>query len=98
MPLPHVKKFCHATCKATGNNCRNPAAYGTPVCRYHGAKKPTSICRGVAHGRYKSGAFTKATKLDSRQAAVRLMELENMVFRLGMLRGNRTPGRKPGRA
>ena len=95
MPLPNVKRFRHATCKATGNNCRNPAAYGMSVCRYHGAKRPKSIRHGAAHGRYKSGEFTKASKKASKQASVRLMDLENMGFQLGMMTGERTRGRKP---
>ena len=95
MPLPNIKKFCCAKCKATGIRCLNPAAYGMPVCRYHGAKKPDSIRCGAAHGRYKSGEFTKASKEAARQASVRLMDLENIGFKLGMMTGERTRGRRP---
>lgn len=95
MPLPNIKTFCCAKCKATGVRCLNPAAYGMPVCRYHGAKEPDSIRRGVEHGRYTSGEFTKASKEASRQASVRLMDLENMGFCLGLMTGERTRGRKP---
>ena len=98
MPLPHIKAFCCAKCKATGNPCRNPAAFGMRVCRYHGAKRPASVLYGAAHGRYKSGVFTKASKKASRQASIRLMDLENMGFSLGMMTGERTRGRKPGNA
>lgn len=96
MPLPHIKTFCCAKCKATGNTCLNPAAFGMRVCRYHGAKKPDAVRRGAAHGRYKSGAFTQTAKDGYRQASVRLMELQNLGFGLGMMLGKRTPGRKPG--
>ncbi len=96
MPLPNVKHFCHATCKATGKACLNPAAFGMPVCRYHGAKRPESVRRGAEHGRYKYGAFTQLAKEEYRQGAMRLMDLENIGFQLGMLSGRRTVGRKPG--
>lgn len=96
MPLPHIKKFCCAKCKATGDACQNPAAFGMRVCRYHGAKKPEAVRCGSAHGRYKTGVFTQSTKVAYRQSAVRLAELEVVAFQLGMMTGKRTPGRKPG--
>ena len=55
MPLPRIKTFCTATCKATGVACLNPAAFGMPVCRYHGARKPESVARGKAHGQFIHG-------------------------------------------
>jgi hypothetical protein len=96
MPLPRIKKFCCATCKATGVACLNPAAYGQAVCRYHGARPPSSIQRGADHGRYKTGYYTQASKATHRATAARLMDLEEIGFRLGFMVGNRTPGRKPG--
>ena len=94
MPLPNVKRFCHATCKATGKMCLNPAAFGMPVCRYHGAKKPQSIRHGAAHGRYKTGEFTQVSKLAYRQGADRILEIEEVAFNAGLLR-TRMAGRKP---
>ena len=94
MPLPHIKTFCCAKCKATGAACLNPAAYGMPVCRYHGARSSTSIRRGAEHGRYKTGEFTQASKADYRKGALRLMELERMAFDIGLIR-TRKAGRKP---
>lgn len=95
MPLRRIKKFCSATCKATGVACLNPAAWGQPVCRYHGARPPATIQRGAAHPRFKTGQYTQDAKAAYKAAAVKLMDLENMGFRLGMMSGQRTPGRKP---
>jgi len=95
MPLPRIKKFCCATCKATGVACLNPAAFGQAVCRYHGARRPSSIERGAAHPRFKTGQYTQATKASYKAAVKVLMNLEDIGFRLGLMVGTRTPGRKP---
>jgi hypothetical protein len=42
-----------------------------------------------------SGAFTNEAKTAYRAGSVQLMELENMGFRLGMMTGKHTRGRKP---
>jgi hypothetical protein len=95
MPLPRIKKFCTAKCKATGVTCLNPAAWHQAVCRYHGARPLKSIQRGADHGRYKTGYYTQDAKAAHRAAAVRLMDLENLGFQIGLLAGPRTRGRKP---
>ena len=95
MPLPRIKKFCCATCKATGVACLNPAAFGQAVCRYHGARPTKSIQRGTDHGRYKDGYYTQDAKATHRATAARLMGLEEIGFRLGFMTGERTRGRKP---
>lgn len=96
MPLRRIKKFCTATCRATSAPCKNPAAFGMPVCRFHGAHKPETVRRGSDHGRFKTGQFTQATKATYRESAIQLMDLETIGFRVGMITGRRTPGRKPG--
>ena len=97
MPLPRIKKFCTAKCKATGVTCLNPAAWHQAVCRYHGARPPKSIQRGADHGRYKTGYYTQDAKAEQRAGSTRLMDLEEIGFRLGIMAGKRTTGRKPGR-
>lgn len=96
MPLPGIKRFCSATCRATGEPCKNPAAFNFPVCRYHGAHPPETVARGAEHGRYKTGNYTQATKEEYRAASVRLLDLEAAAMRMGLIRGKKTPGRKPG--
>lgn len=64
MPLPGIDetKRCTATCKARNDQCRNPAAYGMRVCRYHGAKKPETIRKGANHPQYRHGFETLEAK------------------------------------
>lgn len=95
MPLRRIKNFCTATCKARQEPCKNPAAFGMPVCRVHGARKPESVARGAEHGRYKTGEFSQTSKAAYRAALIRLAELEAAGFRTGLLTGQRTCGRTP---
>ena len=96
MPLPRIKKFCCATCKATGVACLNPAAFGQTVCRYHGARPPSSIQRGAAHPGFKSGQYTKETKAAYKATVRKLMDIEELGFKAGWMSGDRTRGRKQG--
>lgn len=97
MPLPSMKftRRCHATAKSTGTQCQNPAAYGSPVCRNHGARRPESIKRGADHPSYKHGNRTQAAEQEASQTARRLRELESIAREAGLLTGPKTRGRKP---
>ena len=99
MPLPCVTRFgakqCHAKCKATQQQCRNPAAFNTSVCRYHGARRPESIKRDKTHPNYKHGEETLKAKVERSATLTRLRHLENVMHQLGMTTAARTPGRKP---
>ena len=76
MPLPSVKFYgasqCKAQAKRSQTRCKNPAAYGMPVCRYHGARKAETIRYGQQHPNYKSGHFTVAVKREYKAAMRRL--------------------------
>jgi hypothetical protein len=99
MPLPCILKKtaaqCHAKCKATQQQCRNPAAFGMAVCRYHGARRPNTILKGEAHPAYKHGRETKSMKASRSAGVARLRELEDLLHKWGMIEGGKTPGRKP---
>lgn len=99
MPLPNIlsgkTKRCKAKCKARGDQCRNPVAYGTAVCRYHGARKPETIMRGVHHPQYKHGQETQEAKVERSQRMGELRELEALSFALGLASGAKWRGRKP---
>lgn len=99
MPLPNVTagktSRCTAKCKARGSRCRNPAAYGMKVCRYHGARRPETIKRGANHPQYKHGHETKAAKALRSQKLAELRDLETLSFSLGLATGPRWRGRKP---
>ena len=99
MPLPCVTRFgakqCHAKCKATQQQCRNPAAFNTSVCRYHGARRPESIKRGKTHPNYRHGGETIEAKAERSKKLGELRELENIMHLLKMTTAARTRGRKP---
>lgn len=101
MPLPNIisgkTKRCTAKCKARSDQCRNPAAYGAPVCRYHGARKPEAINRGANHPRYRHGGETLEAKAERHQMSVFFHEVEDLMFALDMVApgSTRTRGRKP---
>lgn len=99
-PLPNVASGRTAQCRARSKRslerCKNPCAYGMPVCRYHGARRPETIRRGPAHPQYKHGQETLQMRQTHRESSIRLRHLEHLMHLLNMTSGKRTPGRKPG--
>ena len=99
MPLPNVVNGtalrCRAKCKATGERCRNLAAFGMPVCRCHGARRPATIKRGESHPNYRHGEETLEAKADRSRVFSELRELEAVMFKIGLATGPRWRGRKP---
>ena len=99
MPLPNIlsgkTKRCKSKSKTRGDQCRNPAAYGMMVCRYHGAKKPEAITRGANHPQHKHGQETILAKAERSKRLGELRELEALSFALGLAAGPRWRGRKP---
>lgn len=99
MPLPGITsgktRRCSAQCKARGERCRNPAAYGTKVCRYHGARKPDTVKRGANHPQYRHGQETLESKTERTRRLAELRKLEELSFALGLAAGPRWRGRKP---
>jgi hypothetical protein len=101
MPLQSIvsgkTKRCKAKCKARGDQCRNPAAYGMSVCRYHGARKPETIMRGSEHWNYRGAGQTQHERQARHDMAVFFYETENLMAKLEMLaQGSAgTRGRKP---
>jgi hypothetical protein len=85
MPLPNLHKRCTVTARSTGERCKNPAAYGCSSCRYHGARRPTSIRKGKDHPQYKHGSYSGETKKEYREARVRLRTLEDLAHSVGMI-------------
>lgn len=99
MALPNILSGktprCKAKCKARGDQCRNPAAYGMTVCRYHGAKKPEAIKRGANHPQYRHGNETIEAKAERSRRLAELRDLEALSFTFGIAAGPRWRGRKP---
>lgn len=99
MPLPNVTtgktSRCTAKCKARGDQCRNPAAYGMSVCRFHGARKAETVRRGANHPQYSHGGETLEAKADRSMRLAELYHLEALSFALGLAAGPKWRGRKP---
>jgi hypothetical protein len=99
MPLPNVINGtalrCRAKCKATGERCRNLAAFGMPVCRCHGARLRETIKSGESHPNYRHGEETLVAKAERSARLSELRELEALSFALGLASGQKWPGRKP---
>lgn len=99
VPLPNIiagnTARCAAKCKRRGSRCWNPAAFGMPVCRYHGSHKQTNAKTPEQHWNYKHGRETKKSKADRSAMLAELRELEAASFVLGIASGSRWAGRKP---
>ena len=101
MPLPSVAAYpalrCRAKSKGSGKRCMNPSAYGQPVCRMHGARKPETIKRGDVHPLFIHGQETLEAKSERSAKLAELREIEAFMFETGMATGARWKGRKPKR-
>jgi hypothetical protein len=98
MPLPNLTKpehFCQAKKRSTGEQCKNPAAYGCQTCRYHGARKQATIPKGAEHPNYKHGQRSIDGVRAYQAASKTLLALEELGFKIGLLVGPRIKGRKP---
>ncbi len=101
VPLPNIisgkTQRCTAKCKARGDQCRNPASFDMPVCRYHGSRKASTIKRGANHPQYRHGGETLEAKAERRLMSAFFHNTENLMFALGMTApgSTRTRGRKP---
>jgi hypothetical protein len=98
-PLPSVRlhgaKQCKARSKRSMERCKNPAAYGMPVCRFHGARRAVTVLRGRAHPQYRHGKETLAMKQERSSRLSELRDLETAMYELRMTTAPRTRGRKP---
>jgi hypothetical protein len=96
MPLPSVSKFgarrCESLNRRTKERCKNPAAFGCKVCRYHGAHH---IKRGEQASNYVHGAYTQEAQKASSIKICELRYLENIAHASKIINGNKTSGRKP---
>ncbi|MGZ8945368.1 MAG: hypothetical protein ACXW1W_08060 [Methylococcaceae bacterium] len=93
MPLPSVvngtAKRCHAHCKGSGEQCKNPCAYGTSVCYYHGARKRSSIKTGseVKHffkdvGESRAERTARPAKLKALKSYEKLLDSKTPIMHL----------------
>ena len=90
---------CQAISKRTMLQCATPASKGKTKCRFHGG---ASTGPRTEQGRQRCAEAKTIHGFETRQARTeralgmrRLRELEDLGHLLGILRGSRTPGRKP---
>lgn len=83
MPLPsldlHGAKQCRARSKRSGKQCKNPAAFGMPTCRMHGARQINTVFRGKAHPNYKHGFDTLEVKIRRARKLVDLRQVAKLI-------------------
>ena len=97
-PLPNIISGltvrCRARSKRSLERCKNPAAYGMPVCRFHGARRPETIRRGPAHPQYRHGRETLEARRKRAEAMSRIRRLVDIAVGAGILR-SRITRRRP---
>ena len=71
-----------------------PAAYGMPVCRFHGARHPKTIKRGADHPLYRHGRETLEARRNRVEAMTRIRVLTDLGVAGGFLT-KRISGRRP---
>jgi hypothetical protein len=77
---------CRAKAKATGRRCENPAAYGMPVCRFHGARKKSAIRSGPAHPNFKHGQRTLEA-MSTHEADMKLLgDINKILKKKGLIK------------
>jgi len=64
------------------------------VCKFHGARRPSSIKRGADHPGYRHGQETLEAKAERSAKLTELRDLESEMAKLGVLEGPRWRGKK----
>ena len=89
MPLPNIANGttpqCTASNRKTGNRCLNPAAFGMCTCRYHGARKRSTVRKRDQHPQYRHGMETLDAK---RQRSETMLELKALYKLLSKVLGH----------
>jgi len=92
---------CTAKSRQTGQQCDRPAAQGskTHKCDWHGAlstgpKTPEGKARSIA-ARTTHGQATTAVRREQSLASLRLAQLEDVLYLVGLTTAPRSRGRKP---
>ena len=90
---------CQAMSKRTKKQCGAPAAKGKTKCRFHGGAstgpKTHEGRQRCAEANRKHGNETRKARNKRAEAMRRLRVLEDLGHALGIMKGARTPGRKP---
>lgn len=94
-----VCRQCEGVSRRTKERCKAPALTGRAWCKFHGGKATgarTKEGRGkCAAARLIHGRETRLARTERAEAIRRLRALEDLGHTLGILKGAKTPGRKP---
>ncbi len=93
MPLPNITNGTSKQCRARTKSrnlepCLNLAAFGSAVCRVHGAVNPDKRAKGKSHGRYTQGTNTKEKVATRKEQGALIRNCEDILFLLGAIEGN----------
>lgn len=92
---------CNAVIARTGRECGAAAIEGRHKCAQHGGKstgpKTPEGRQRCAQARTVHGRETTVMRMERSLASARLAVLESIGFGLGLMKGTRTPGRRPDR-
>jgi hypothetical protein len=93
MPLPNVTSGASKQCRARTKSrnlepCLNLAAFGTPVCKVHGAVHPDKRAKVKSHGRYTHGSHTQDKVAARKEQGAVIRNFEDILFLLGAIEGN----------
>jgi hypothetical protein len=98
-PLPNIASGrtpqCEARSKRSLRRCLNPCAFGMPVCRFHGARRPETIKRGPTHPQFRHGRETVEARQRRVEGMKRIRRLIDIAVDAGFIR-TRITGRRPG--
>ena len=95
--LPSVKlgaRRCQVKSRRSGEQCKNPAAYGQKACRFHVAHCTVARLMGRDNPAYKHGKETNKMRSERRERIRELQDLEDAGRKLGIIVGAKTRGRK----
>lgn len=94
-------KQCEGTSRRTKERCKAPAAKNKSLCRFHGGRstgpKTEAGRQRCAEAKTIHGRETRAARIERSLGSARLAVMESVGFRLGIMKGSRSRGRRPDR-
>jgi hypothetical protein len=84
---------CAYVNKVTGIRCENDSSYGCRTCWQHGARN--NIVSGKDHVNFVHGNRSLQYQKECSEQLLKLRYLEDAGRLMGLIVGNKTPGRKP---
>ena len=93
VPRGWVSMFRESAPACVRTRRERSAAYGMPVCRFHGARRPDAVLRGPKHPQYRHGRETLEARRNRVEAMTRIRAVVDLAVKYGILK-RRMAGRK----